>query len=51
LTLDEIPYWRPHAGEVQTLRRNVVDQVARWAFEKFKDAQDKLGTQMRAVGK
>ena len=28
----------------------VVIKFARWAFEKFKDAQDKLGTQMRAVG-
>jgi carbamoyl-phosphate synthase large subunit len=25
-------------------------KFARWAFEKFKDAEDKLGTQMRAVG-
>lgn len=25
-------------------------KFARWAFEKFKDAQDRLGTQMRAVG-
>ena len=25
-------------------------KFARWGFEKFKDAQDKLGTQMRAVG-
>ncbi len=28
----------------------VVIKFARWAFEKFKNAQDKLGTQMRAVG-
>ncbi len=28
----------------------VVIKYARWAFEKFKGAQDKLGTQMRAVG-
>ena len=28
----------------------VVIKFARWAFEKFKDVQDKLGTQMRAVG-
>ncbi len=28
----------------------VVIKFARWAFEKFKGAQDKLGTQMRAVG-
>ena len=28
----------------------IVIKFARWAFEKFKGAQDKLGTQMRAVG-
>ena len=28
----------------------VVIKFARWAFEKFKGAQDKPGTQMRAVG-
>lgn len=28
----------------------VVIKFARWAFEKFKGAEDKLGTQMRAVG-
>ncbi|PJB66315.1 MAG: carbamoyl phosphate synthase large subunit, partial [Armatimonadetes bacterium CG_4_9_14_3_um_filter_66_14] len=28
----------------------VVIKFARWAFEKFKDVEDKLGTQMRAVG-
>jgi len=28
----------------------VVVKFARWAFEKFRDAEDKLGTQMRAVG-
>ena len=28
----------------------VVIKFARWAFEKFKDSEDKLGTQMRAVG-
>jgi len=27
-----------------------VIKFSRWAFEKFKGAQDKLGTQMRAVG-
>ena len=25
-------------------------KFARWAFEKFKGVEDKLGTQMRAVG-
>ena len=28
----------------------VVVKFARWAFEKFKGAEDKLGTQMKAVG-
>mgnify|MGYP006990316221 CR=1 FL=1 len=28
----------------------MVIKFARWAFEKFKGVQDKLGTQMRAVG-
>ena len=28
----------------------MVIKFARWAFEKFKGAEDKLGTQMRAVG-
>jgi len=27
-----------------------VVKFARWAFEKFKGVQDRLGTQMRAVG-
>ena len=29
---------------------SIVIKFARWAFEKFKGAEDKLGTQMRAVG-
>ena len=51
LTLDEIP-----CGVHGTLDKYVpggdyvVIKFARWAFEKFKDSQDKLGTQMRAVG-
>ncbi len=28
----------------------MVVKFARWAFEKFQDSEDKLGTQMRAVG-
>ena len=28
----------------------MVIKFARWAFEKFKGVEDKLGTQMRAVG-
>ena len=51
LTLDEIPYWREGTLEKYTPSGDyVVVKFARWAFEKFKDAQDKLGTQMRAVG-
>ena len=51
LTLDEIP-----CGKYGTLDKYypdgdyVVIKFARWAFEKFHGAQDKLGTQMRAVG-
>ncbi|MBP3250662.1 MAG: carbamoyl-phosphate synthase large subunit [Ruminococcus sp.] len=51
LTLDEIP-----CGKYGTLDKYVPDgdyvviKFARWAFEKFKGAVDKLGTQMRAVG-
>jgi carbamoyl-phosphate synthase large subunit len=51
LTLDEIPYWRDGTLERYTPSGDyVVVKFARWAFEKFQDAQDKLGTQMRAVG-
>jgi len=51
LTLDEIPYWREGTLEKYTPSGDyVVVKFARWAFEKFKDSQDKLGTQMRAVG-
>jgi carbamoyl-phosphate synthase large subunit len=51
LTLDEIPYWRDGSLEKYTPSGDyVVIKFARWAFEKFPGAQDKLGTQMRAVG-
>ena len=51
LTMDEIPYWRDGTLEKYTPSGEyVVVKFARWAFEKFKDAKDKLGTQMRAVG-
>ncbi|MCJ7653759.1 MAG: carbamoyl-phosphate synthase large subunit, partial [Dehalococcoidia bacterium] len=51
LTLDEIPYWRDGTLDKYTPSGDyVVIKFARWAFEKFKDAEDKLGTQMRAVG-
>ena len=51
LTLDEIP-----CGKHGTLDKYVpggdyvVIKFARWAFEKFPGAEDKLGTQMKAVG-
>ncbi|MDD2495346.1 MAG: carbamoyl-phosphate synthase large subunit, partial [Tissierellia bacterium] len=51
LTLDEIPYWRDGSLDKYTPSGDyVVVKFARWAFEKFKGSQDKLGTQMRAVG-
>ncbi|MBN1440616.1 MAG: carbamoyl-phosphate synthase large subunit [Anaerolineales bacterium] len=51
LTLDEIPYWRKGTlDKYAPYGDYVVVKFARWAFEKFKDAQDRLGTQMRAVG-
>ncbi|MHC5144935.1 MAG: carbamoyl-phosphate synthase large subunit, partial [Planctomycetota bacterium] len=51
LTLDEIPYWRCGTLEKYTpWGEYVVVKFARWAFEKFKGSEDKLGTQMRAVG-
>ncbi len=51
LTMDEIPYWRDGTLEKYTPSGDyVVVKFARWAFEKFSDAEDKLGTQMRAVG-
>ncbi len=51
VTLDEIPYWREGTLEKYTPSGDyVVVKFARWAFEKFRDSEDKLGTQMRAVG-
>ena len=51
LTLDEIPYWREGTLDKYTPWGDyVVIKFARWDFEKFPGAQDKLGTQMRAVG-
>jgi len=51
LTLDEIPYWREGTLEKYTPSGDyVVVKFSRWDFEKFKGAEDKLGTQMRAVG-
>jgi carbamoyl-phosphate synthase large subunit len=51
VTLDEIPYWRDGSLEKYTPSGDyVVVKFARWDFEKYPGAQDKLGTQMRAVG-
>jgi len=51
LSMDEIPYWRDGTLEKYTPSGDyIVIKFARWAFEKFRDAEDKLGTQMRAVG-
>ncbi|SMC88233.1 carbamoyl-phosphate synthase large subunit [Desulfocicer vacuolatum DSM 3385] len=51
LTMDEIPYWRDGTLEKYTPGGDyVVVKFPRWAFEKFKGVEDKLGTQMRAVG-
>jgi carbamoyl-phosphate synthase large subunit len=51
LTMDEIPYWRDGTLEKYTPSGEyVVVKFPRWAFEKFEGVEDKLGTQMRAVG-
>jgi carbamoyl-phosphate synthase large subunit len=51
LTLNEFPYWRDGTLDKYTPSGDyVVVKFARWAFEKFKGAEDKLGTQMKAVG-
>jgi len=51
ITLDEIPYWRDGTLNKYTPSGDyVVVKFARWAFEKFKGLEDKLGTQMQAVG-
>jgi carbamoyl-phosphate synthase large subunit len=51
LTLDEIPYWRDGTLEKYTPSGDyVVVKFSKWGFEKFKGVEDKLGTQMRAVG-
>ncbi len=51
VTLDEIPYWRDGTLDKYTPSGDyVVAKFARWAFEKFPQAEDALGTQMKAVG-
>ena len=51
MTLDEIPYWRDGSLDKYTPGGDyIVLKFARWAFEKFRAVEDKLGTQMKAVG-
>ena len=51
MTLDEIPYWQEGTLDKYTPSGDyVVVKFARWAFEKFRGAEDRLGTQMKAVG-
>ncbi|MGB2600833.1 MAG: carbamoyl-phosphate synthase large subunit [Candidatus Omnitrophota bacterium] len=50
-TMDEIPYWKEGTLEKYAPSGDyVVIKFARWAFEKFSQAKDVLGTQMKAVG-
>ena len=50
-TMDEIPYWRDGTLEKYTPSGDyIVLKFARWAFEKFRAVEDRLGTQMKAVG-
>ena len=51
VTLDEIPHYK--FGTLDKYVPNgdyIVIKFARWAFEKFPQEEDKLGTQMKAVG-
>jgi len=51
ITMDEIPYWKKGTLEKYAPSGDyVVIKFARWAFEKFPQATDILGTQMKAVG-
>lgn len=51
ITLDEIPDDRcGNLANYTPPDDYVVIKFARWAFEKFRGVQDKLGTQMKAVG-
>jgi len=51
INLDEIPYWRKGTlDNYEPWGDYVVIKFARWAFEKFRQAKDQLGTQMKAVG-
>ncbi|HAZ11071.1 MAG: carbamoyl phosphate synthase large subunit [Omnitrophica bacterium GWA2_41_15] len=49
--LKDIPYWRDGTLDKYTPSgKYVVIKFARWAFEKFKNVKDQLGTQMKSVG-
>ena len=51
MTLDEIPYWRDGSLDKYIPTGDyIVLKFARWAFEKFRAVEDRLGTQMKAVG-
>ncbi len=51
LRLKDFPYWRSGTLDRYTPSGDyIVIKFARWAFEKFRGVEDKLGTQMRAVG-
>ncbi len=51
ITLNEMTYWRDGTLDKYTPSGDyVVAKFARWAFEKFPQAKDVLGTQMKAVG-
>jgi len=51
MTLADIPYWRKGTlDQYEPWGDYVVIKFARWAFEKFKGSEDRLGTQMKAVG-
>ncbi|MFH1868734.1 MAG: carbamoyl-phosphate synthase large subunit [Candidatus Omnitrophota bacterium] len=51
INMDEIPYWRLGTlDKYEPWGDYVVIKFPRWAFEKFPQAKDILGTQMKAVG-
>ncbi|MBU4341893.1 MAG: carbamoyl-phosphate synthase large subunit [Candidatus Altiarchaeales archaeon] len=51
ITLDELSYWKEGTlDKYMPSGDYVVVKFPRWAFEKFSQAEDKLGTQMQAVG-
>ncbi|MCL2571765.1 MAG: carbamoyl-phosphate synthase large subunit [Defluviitaleaceae bacterium] len=51
LNLNELPYWKEGTLDKYTPPGDyVVVKFPRWAFEKFSEATDILGTQMKAVG-